>query len=209
MIRSLTLAAVLGAAATSGALAQDLSVYGGVALQYNAYEDDPKTDLNGYVEVEKNGFYAGIWAEVSDQSDADEVDLYLGYRNTVGALSYDANYYRYFYPNDGGDCCGELGLTLDYAVNDALTLGSLWAYDPANETGSVYVTFSVTASDKLSVSGEYGYYNAGYGDYKEWDVGVGYQLGEETAAEIRYYKGDEYDGYVRLQLSWDTTILTR
>jgi hypothetical protein len=209
MIRSLTLAAVLGAAAASGAAAQGLTVYGGAALQFHTDSDDPKTDLNGYVEAEMNGFYGGIWAEVSNQSDANEVDLYLGYRNSVGALSYDANYTRYIYPNDGGDCCGEFGLTLDYAVNDMLTLGTTLAYDPPNETGSAYATFSVAATDKLSISGEYGFYDEGYGDYKDWDIGVGYQLGEETSAELRYYKGEEYDGYLRLQLSWDTTILSR
>lgn len=209
MIRSLTLAAVLGAATVSGAAAQGLTVTGGAALQYNAYKDDPKSDLNGYVEAEMNGVYGGIWAEISNQSDADEIDLYVGFRNSVGALSYDASYTRYFYPNDGGNCCGEFGLSLDYAVNDMLTVGTALAYDPPNGTGSAYATFSVAPTDKLSVSGEYGFYDEGYGNYKEWDFGVGYQLGEETSAELRYYKGEEYDGYLRLQLSWDTTILSR
>lgn len=29
------------------------------------------------------------------------------------------------------------------------------------------------------------------------------------AVGLRYYDGQDYDDYLRLQLSWDTTILTR
>jgi len=208
MIRTLTAALTVSVLAMPAA-AQEFALYGGAALQYNAYEDDPKTDLNGYLEAEYGGFYGGIWAEVSDQSAANEIDLYVGYRGEAGALSYDVSYTRYLYPNDGGDCCGELGLVLGYAVTDQLSLGTELYIDPDNETGSAYLTFDMAATEKLSVSGSVGFYEAGYGRYNEWDIGVGYALGEETSVELRYYEGEEYDGYLRLQLAWDTTILPR
>lgn len=209
MIRSLPVALILSGLALPVA-AQDFTVYGGAALQFTAYPDsETKSDLNGYVELEFSGVYGGIWAETSSQSDANEVDLYLGYRGEAGALSYDVNYTRYFYPNDGGDCCGEIGLVLGYAVTDQISLGTEFYVDPVNDTNSAYLTFDVAATDQISISGEYGTYDEGFGRFGEWDLGVGYALGEETSLELRYYKGEEYDGYVRLQLAWDTTILPR
>jgi len=209
MIRSLSVALALSGLALPAA-AQELTVYGGAALQFHAYPDaDTKSDLNGYIELEASGFYAGIWGETSSESLANEVDLYLGYRGEAGALSYDVSYTRYFYPNDGGDCCGEVGLVLGYAVSDRVTLGTEFYVDPANDTNSAYLTFDVAATDQLSISGSAGTYDAGFGRFSEWDMGVGYALGEETSLELRYYKGEEYEGYVRLQLAWDTTILPR
>jgi len=209
MIRSLPVALVLSGLALPVA-AQELTLYGGAALQFHGYSDaETKSDLNGYLELEVSGFYGGVWAETSSDSAANEVDLYLGYRGEAGALSYDVNYTRYFYPNDGGDCCGEIGLVLGYAVSDQVTLGTEFYVDPVNETNSAYLTFDVAATDKLSISGSAGTYDAGFGRFSEWDVGAGYALGEETSLELRYYKGEEYDGYVRLQLAWDTTILPR
>lgn len=209
MIRSLPVALILSGLALPVA-AQELTVYGGAALQFTAYPDsETKSDLNGYVELEFSGIYGGIWAETSSQSDANEVDLYLGYRGEAGALSYDISYTRYFYPNDGGDCCGEVGLVLGYAVTEQVSLGTEFYVDPVNDTNSAYLTFDVSATDQISISGEYGTYDEGFGRFAEWDLGVGYALGEETSLELRYYKGEEYDGYVRLQLAWDTTILPR
>lgn len=196
--------------AAGAAGAQDFYVYGGAALQYEAGPDtDSKSDINGYVEVEKSGIYAGVWAEVSSQEVADEVDLYFGYRGEAGALSYDVGYTRYLYPNDGGDCCGEIGVKLSSAVSDALTLGAELYADPVNSTGSGYLTFEMTATDVISVSGQVGRYDDGYSVEDEWDIGVGYALGEETALDLRYYNGTGYEGYFGLELSWDTTILSR
>ena len=31
----------------------------------------------------------------------------------------------------------------------------------------------------------------------------------EFEIDLRYYNGEEYDDYFRLQLAWDTTLLTR
>ena len=51
MIRTLTAALTVSVLAMPAA-AQEFALYGGAALQYNAYEDDPKSDLNGYLEAE-------------------------------------------------------------------------------------------------------------------------------------------------------------
>lgn len=196
----------------SPAAAQDFTLYGGVAIErdFNQNADD-SSYVYGYLEAETGALYAGIWLQLADPSVENEVDLYVGYRNAVGQLSYDAHYYRYIYPDDGGDCCGELGLTLDYAVSDVFSLGTDMNYDPENESGSAYLTFSLAAGDRVTISGSYGFANDGdgLGDYGDGDIGVAYALGEKSTAEIRYYKSEGYDAYVGVSLAWDTTILSR
>ena len=215
-MRILLITAAAALLSAGSAFAQDFYVYGGAALQFSLEPDGSgsgtKSDINGYVEVEKSGLYAGIWAEISNQSDANEVDLYVGYRGETGVgLSYDVNYYRYFYPNDGGDCCGELGLVLGKGFGDALSGSVSLAYDPQAELGNAYLGVEYAATDALTLSANYGFYDVDSATVEqEWDVGVGYAVGEETAVELRYYDGTDYtDGYLRLQLSWDTTILAR
>lgn len=212
MIRPLFLALAVSGLAVQSAAAEGFTLYGGAALEYdNNYNADNSKYISGYLEAEYGALYGGIWAQIADPKEEDEVDLYFGYRSSAGKLSYDAHYTRYYYPEDGGDCCGELGLTLDYAFSDQITLGTDMNYDPDTHSRSAYLTFSVVPLDKLTISGEYGFANDGGGtsDYGDGDIGVAYALGAETTAELRYYKSAGADAYLGLSLSWDTTILTR
>lgn len=208
--------ATLAAAAlvTGPAAAQDLIVYGGAELEFTFDEGGPgtgtTTDLSGYVEVETNGFYAGIWALTTNDDLAQEFDLYLGYRNEhASGLSYDVNYTRYFYPNDGGNCCGDLGLSLGMPLGDQLSVSTNLYYDPDAEIGSAYVGAAFAATDSLEVSANYGTYQVdGASNEQEWDLGATYYVGEETAVDMRYYDGSEYvDSYFGLSLTWDSTLL--
>lgn len=208
--------ATLAAAAlvTGPAAAQDLIVYGGAELEFTFDEGGPgtgtTTDLSGYVEVETNGFYAGIWALTTNDDLAQEFDLYLGYRNEhASGLSYDVNYTRYFYPNDGGNCCGDLGLSLGMPLGDQLSVSTDLYYDPDAEIGSAYVGAAFAATDSLEVSANYGTYQVdGASNEQEWDLGATYYVGEETAVDMRYYDGSEYvDSYFGLSLTWDSTLL--
>lgn len=209
------LATLAAAALVAGpAAAQDLIVYGGAELEFTFDEDGPgtgtTTDLSGYVEAELNGFYAGIWALTTNEDLAQEFDLYLGYRNELASgLSYDVNYTRYFYPNDGGNCCGELGLSLGMPLGDQFSVSTDLYYDPDAEIGSAYVGAAFAATDALEVSVNYGTYQVdGASNEQEWDLGATYYLGEETAVDLRYYDGSEYvDSYFGLSLTWDSTLL--
>lgn len=209
------LATLAAAALVAGpATAQDLIVYGGAKLEFTFDEGGPgtgtTTDLSGYVEVETNGFYAGIWALTTNDDLAQEFDLYLGYRNELASgLSYDVNYTRYFYPNDGGNCCGELGLSLGMPLGDQLSVSTDLYYDPDAEIGSAYVGAAFAATDALEVSVNYGTYQVdGASNEQEWDLGTTYYVGEETAVDLRYYDGSEYvDSYFGLSLTWDSTLL--
>lgn len=213
-MRSFLIPALL-AMTPATALAQDFYVYGGAALQFYIEPDgagsDNASELSGYVEVEKSGLYAGIWAEISNQTGGDEIDLYFGYRGETGSgLGYDVGYSRYFYPNDGGDCCGELTLGLGMDFGDALSGSFDLAYDPQAELANAYIGAAYQINDALSASANYGLYETGSSTEQEWDIGVGYAIGEQSAVDVRFYDGTEYtDSYLGLELSWDTTILSR
>lgn len=191
-------------------LAQSVEVTGGLELEFVLDGDDSTQGLSAYVEAESNGFYAGIWAQVVSEDILNEVDLYLGFRNTVGQLSYDLAYTRYFLPEDGGDCCGEISLDVGYAVNDQFSFGTELAYDPENETGSAYLVADYAATEQIGLSAKYGFYDEGAGDATEWEIGASYAFTDATAVSLTYLDGEEYDdGYFKLNLTWDFNILSR
>lgn len=208
------IAAAFGLVLLAGpGLAQGLTVYGGAELEFYHDEYGPGTGatsyLSGYVELEFSGIYGGVWAQVADDDLLDEYDLYLGYRNALASgLSYDVSYTRYYYPNDGGNCCGEYLLSLGMPFGDQLS-GSLDIYhDPEFDLSSAYLGAAFAATDALEVSANWGTYQVdGAGNEQEWDLGVTYYVGEETSADLRYYDGSEYLGsYVGLSLAWDSTL---
>jgi hypothetical protein len=208
------LLASLAVSATAAA-AQELTVYGGAELEFLIEPDgsgsDNRQDLAGYVEMERGPLYAGIWAQLSSQSSYQEVDVYLGYRSaTEGGLDYDIGYTRYIYPKDGGDCCGDLTLSLGYPAGDYFYPSADLYFDPETSVGSAYVGLEYYPAEKWTLSANYGVYETdGAPNEQEWDFGVAYALGEETAFDVRYYDGSDYESYLGLTLSWDTTILSR
>lgn len=216
MIRLATMAVAVLGLGTGGATAQDLSVYSGAELEFLFDEDGPDTGTNsylsGYFEIEKSGFYAGVWGQVANDDTLNEVDIYLGYRNELASgVSYDFGYTRYIYPNDGGNCCGELTASLGVPIGDKVTTTLGLAYDPDAELGNAYVEIAYQATDKFGVSANYGVYEVDAApSEQEWDLGVTYSITDEAAVDLRYYDGSEYvDSYLGLSLTFDTTLFTR
>jgi len=207
------IAGVAVLALTAGmAGAQGFELFGGAKLEYAHKEagGSSVTYLSGYIEGEMLGFYAGIWGQVASKDILDEVDLYVGYRNeTAGGLSYDIGYTRYYYPSDGGDCCGEFTLGLGMPVGPLTGTLDL-AHDPKSNLSNIYLGAGWSPTDALEVSGSFGIYEVTGGSEREWDLGMTYALGQTTAVDFRYYDGSDYaDGYFGLALSWDSTLLSR
>lgn len=210
------LALGLLAAPLSPAMAQDLFVYGGGELEFlfdpDGADSGTTSNLSAYLELEKAGFYAGIYGAVANDPVANEADVYLGYRaETAGGFSYDLGYSRYFYPNDGGNCCGEVTLSLGMPFGDKFSGSFDAAYDPEAKLSNAYVGLEFYANDKITLSANYGTYQvADAGSEQEWDFGVGYALNDEVAIDLRYYDGTDYvESYVGLSVSFDTTLLSR
>jgi uncharacterized protein (TIGR02001 family) len=209
-----TLALALAASVAPGlATAQSVTVYGGGAIEYLAEpggaDGGDSLTIEGYVEGEVSGFYLGAWGQVNTVSDANEINLYFGYRRTLDSgFDYDLNYTRYIYPNDGGDCCGEIGLTLGQTIGDQIYVSAEGYWDPEAELGSGYLSAEFYPADRVTVGASWGVYNVdGAADEQEWELGVTYSLTDQTAVDLRYYDGSEYDSYIGLNLSFDTTLL--
>jgi outer membrane usher protein FimD/PapC len=191
------------------AVAADLTVYGGAALTFAPGGDAAtRTDFNAYVEADLANFYLGASVDIYNDKVSDEVDLSLGYRNTTASgLSYDLSYTRNFYPNDGGDCCGDVALSLSHALTEKFTGTFDLNYYPEDKTSDAYITLDYALNDKITLTSSFGIIqNAGTRDTRDAELAISYALGEETAAKLHYYDGSDYEGYFALDLTWDTTL---
>ncbi len=197
------------------AAAQDLFVYGGAAIEYERDPNGPDTedtrDFNAYVEVEKSGFFAGVWAEKSANKLRDKSDVYIGYRGETDAgLSYYVDATRRDFFNDLGDYT-VFDAGIGYAITDKISGSVDYAHYINPDLNDLYLALSYAATDRISLSVSYGTYGVDQAeDQQEWDFGVTYALGDESAFDLRYYDGTEYvDGYIGASLTWDTTLLSR
>lgn len=200
----------LAALALQPVHADDVSLYAGTALTFAPGGDKAKRDdFNAYVEADLANFYLGASADFYNDKLSNEVDLSLGYRNTTAAgLSYDLSYTRNYYPNDGGDCCGDVDVSLSTALTDKVTGTFEWNYYPEDKTYDAYVTLDYALNDKITMTGSVGVIqNPGAPDTKDMELAIKYALGAETAAKLHYYDGSDYKGYFALDLTWDTTLL--
>lgn len=197
------------------ASAQDLFVYGGAAIEYERNPDGPATedtrDLNAYAEIEKSGFFAGVWAEKARDKADDKADVYLGYRGeTAAGISFYVDATRRTYFNDPGDYT-VFDAGVDYAVSDRLSVSADYAHYINPDLNDLYVGVAYAVSDTISISASFGTYGVDQArDEREWDIGATFALGDETAVDLRYYDGTEYvDPYFGASLNWDTTFLSR
>lgn len=211
MLRFLTAAA---AALIPHALcAQEATVYLGTTITSDYVSSgeslsDGDPALQPYVEVElSSGFYGGLWlSNISPGPDDIEFDLYAGYRGAAGKFSYDLSYVRYLY-DSSGDCCGEAIVGVDYAVTDALSLGTELVAD-LEGGGSATLRFETYLPYDLTISGEYTWNNEEYGDGEDWNLGLGKSLTDTVSVDARYHEATGGDAIYTVSLSWDTDYAT-
>ncbi|MDZ4094220.1 MAG: TorF family putative porin, partial [Paracoccaceae bacterium] len=193
--------------------AQDVTVSGGLSLT-SRYISDGLTNsadnpaLQGYVELEASGFYAGAWASNVDGFGEDsELDLYFGYRGEFGqGISYDIGYARYLYDNSG-DCCGEIILSMGVPLmGDTVTLTPSIAYDPQSEISDTSLTVDYALSDKIGIAGSYGKVSSSH-IYNS--IGASYGLTDKSTVDLTYHNSNIEKGRLVLSLSYDTTLFSR
>lgn len=224
-----SLAVLVALTAPGAAAAQDFNVYTGGVLSYSLDRTGPldrtiplprdaETDergdtleLSAYMEADYRGFYGGIGGFLAREQDLNRVDLYLGYHGeTMSGVRYDASYRRYVYPEEGGNCCGQLKLDVDVPVGLQGTGKFGVSFDPErSETGaSIGLDFAVT--DQLTTGFNFGAYDiAVLSTETQWDVGATYKFNDELGADVRWHDGSDYPGYVALSMKFDTTLLSR
>jgi hypothetical protein len=170
--------------------------------------DGATRSLSAYLEAEHDGLYGGILGKVTSEADADKIQLSFGYRaETERGFSYDLSYTRFFFPNEGGDCCGELALAVGQSLNDRIAVTGEITFDPEASLGSVTLGTEFLLSDAVALSANFGLFEEeGSGIEQEWDAGVIWSFSEEAALDVRYFDGSSQEGYLGLLLTFDTTI---
>lgn len=206
------LAALLTVATATAALAEaEPEVSFGLNATTNyIYRGTSQTDdrpaLQGYVEGAFGGFYAGAWASnVRFDDDRLELDLYAGFRSSVGDLEYDVGYVRYIY-DDSGDCCGEAFVALDYAIAET-AVGATYYYDFDAETSWFDVRAGVEVGDLFAVDGaigtDFGTLDLGGDDKLAWNLGASRPLTEIVTIDLRFHDSNYDPGRLVLSLAAD------
>lgn len=198
-------ALALGLALPTFVSAGDLSVSYGATLtsRYlaNGIEQTTGAALQPWVEAEIQGFYFGAWASNTDAAITGsdwEVDLYAGYRNEVGAFSYDLSYARYYYRSPSVNCCGEIILSMGMAASDALSLGVRFAHDPVADVTNSRLSVDYAVNDKIGLSAQVGTISNGGHDY--WNVGGSFAISDNFSVSAAYHDTSITKGLAVLSL---------
>ncbi|CAN5629820.1 TorF family putative porin [soil metagenome] len=163
--------------------------------------------LQAYGEVDLAPFYFGAWAStVRIGDDRAELNLYAGARRSFGNLTADIAYTRYLY-DDSGDCCGELGLALDYAVDEIIAVGGAFFYDFDLATRWAEASSAVGLGERLALGGalgtDFGSLDLGRGDKRAWHLGLTYGLADFAGVDLRYHDSNVDPARAVLSVSLD------
>ncbi len=199
-------ALALSAGAASAQTGPQLSYNVGVASDYvfrGVSQTDGAAQLFGGVDLSAGKFYAGTWAsnvDFGDSTDA-EVDLYAGFKPTLGPAALDLGVYRYTYVDapSGADYANtEFKLAATVPAGKG-SLGGTVYYSPdsfgaADEATYYEVNGSYPLTGKWSVSGALGRQAyKGSGDYTTWNLGAAYAINNKLALDLRYIDTDQHD----------------
>jgi uncharacterized protein (TIGR02001 family) len=182
----------------------------------------------GFDLAHSSGLYVGTWgsnvsswAAGPDTSTKLEIDLYGGYKTTVGDVGLDVGAIAYMYP---GSSSGDAGADWNANTQEAyvgLSYGPVTfktsyvlsksyfastGNDGGDASGTMYydLTLAHQVAPKLTASIHVGYtdYNGGintYADdgkfsYSDYNVGLAYDLGNGFTAAAKYYWNDAKEG---------------
>ena len=177
--------------------------------------------VQGYAELQAYGFYGGVWmSSISDfaTDPSAEVDLYGGYRATLGPVGLDVGGLYYWYP--GENAIKPFTKQLDYweiyakpsvTVFDgmlSLTGNAYWTSDYVNVSAdALYLSIIPKVSIPVSSFPDLGFYVSGefgkqwvkkenffgaknfLNDYTTWNIGAGVTYKAMTL-DVRYSDTD-------------------
>ncbi len=190
------------------AQAQDgpkLSYNLGVASDYvfrGVSQTNENAQVSGGVDLTVGKVYAGTWAsnvDFGDSTDA-EIDLYAGYKPTIGKASLDLGviYYGYAGAPSGADY-GNVEFKAAGSIPAGKgSLGAAVFYSPdsfgaADEAVYYELNGSYPVVDKWSVSAALGRQTySGSGDYTTWNVGAAYAINDKLTLDLRYHDTGEH-----------------
>ncbi len=202
MRKLLVFGALVAAAASAPAFAQEVTVSGNVTLTTdyawrNVSQSNYDSTVQGGFDVDfGNGFSFGTWASGVDFSDEPEdtnleVDFYGSYGFDLGGIDASVGAIYYAYPDaDTADLnFYEVNFGLSKEFDNGLSLGGSLNWDPDNDTVYADIAAGFAVTDIFSVSAGYGTYLDGFGEYSGWNVGGSVALGGLDFG-LTYYDND-------------------
>ena len=204
-IKSILLASAFALIAPSFAMAQEsnLSVNFGAASDYifrGVSQTDSKFQVFGGADYARDKFYVGTWASNVDFGGVAEyeVDLYAGFKPSLGAVDFDFGALMYLYPQQGGLNTVEYKAAATYGLpGDVALTGSLFYSPEVGKNGPDSLYKEVAISAPLSTAGEgkpfglslgaaYGNMSVTGGDYDNWKVSMTAATEKGLALELGY-----------------------
>ena len=187
--------------------AEGLTFGGGAAITSNALSDGLSDTANGpafqpFLEIGKDGFYAGVWATNLKDANGNraELVLYGGYRaETVSGLAYDLGYTQQFYDKTH-DYAAELAVSLGVPVTDQMTVTGEVSYDLAEKTFGQSIVAEYTPADAWTLHAAVGRTDPAAS--VNWGAGATYAVDDRTSLDLQYQKTATTPGLVALTMTY-------
>jgi uncharacterized protein (TIGR02001 family) len=215
LVHALVLTGLVGvpAIATADAPASPHTLSGNIALTSDyvfrgiSQSQNEAAIQGGFDYAHSSGFYAGTWAssqswvkEGGYKNDSSmEIDLYGGYKGSMGDIGYDVGVITYYYPGDQvagandpdttevylGASWKFLSAKYSYTVSDRF-VGWGTADDPANTNGDTDGSYYIELNANYGLDNGWGLIgHVGYQDvkdndaasYTDWKIGVSKDIG--------------------------------
>ncbi|WP_297803742.1 TorF family putative porin [uncultured Brevundimonas sp.] len=160
-------------------------------------QSDEDAAVQGGIDFTYGNFSAGTWASTVDFGDGTDLewDFYAGFAASAGAIDWEVGvtYYNYVGDPDGSDYnFVEFKLGASHTF-DKFTIGAAVNYSPdfyGIDESATYLEANAAyqINDRFSVSGGVGrQYLDVTDDYTAWNLGVGFNLTEIVALDVRYW----------------------
>ncbi len=189
------LATIAGAAhAGDGPFTANVGLVSDYAYRGSSQTDERPALQGGFDYAHDSGLYAGVWgSNVSWLSDSNpnvhnslELDIYGGYKGTIGAIGYDVGLLQYYYPgsypkgfNSPDTLEGYIGLSWEFlSFKYSYAFTDLFGYDRSDGSQYYDLGAAVDVGGGFTLAAHVGYSDIkGEDDYTDWKLGVTKEFG--------------------------------
>ena len=189
-----TIAAAGAAHAGDGPFTANVGLVSDYAYRGWSQTDERPALQGGFDYAHDSGLYAGVWgSNVSWLSDSNpnvhnslELDLYGGYKGTIGAIGYDVGLLQYYYPgsypkgfNSPDTLEGYIGLSWEFlSFKYSYAFTDLFGYDRSDGSQYYDLGAAVDVGGGFTLAAHVGYSDIkGEDDYTDWKLGVTKEFG--------------------------------
>ncbi len=189
-----TIAAAGAAHAGDGPFTANVGLVSDYAYRGWSQTDERPALQGGFDYAHDSGLYAGVWgSNVSWLSDSNpnvhnslELDLYGGYKGTIGAIGYDVGLLQYYYPgsypkgfNSPDTLEGYIGLSWEFlSFKYSYAFTDLFGYEKSDGSQYYDLGAAVDVGGGFTLAAHVGYSDIkGQDDYTDWKLGVTKEFG--------------------------------